>query len=161
MMDTSTLRTAIAVLCAFLAATAVMGRPLITTNVRNPIRSGPSAEYARITVLPAGVRLEAVGREGDWCRIHLSDMLQAWTYAENVRETDADSPTTARLTDMSVTPKDGYTRVLMYLTHTVPFRVRQSVNPPQLKVDLFNFRPSADIQPDGRLVENHEFGTGN
>lgn len=138
MMDTSTLRTVLVILYAFMAATAVMGRPLITTNVRNPVRSGPSAEYARITVLPAGVRVEAIEKEGDWYRLHLSDTLQAWTYAENVRETDAEGPTTARLTDMSVTPEDGYTRVLMYLTHTVPFRVRQSVCPPQLKVDLFN-----------------------
>ena len=126
------------VACVAAAATTLMAKPLITTNVRNPIRSGPSAEYARITVLPAGVRVEATGKEGDWYRIHLSDMLEAWTYANNVRETEAAGPTTARLTDVSATPAEGHTRVLMYLTHTVPFRVRQSVSPPQLEVDLFN-----------------------
>ncbi|MFO7946710.1 MAG: N-acetylmuramoyl-L-alanine amidase [Armatimonadota bacterium] len=141
MMNTSKLMGAFFALLLFgcLCAPAAAARGVVTTELRNPIRSGPSAEYARITVLPAGVKLWATDKEGQWYRIRLSSVLEAWTHEGNVDVLDSgQSVDTARLTDMSVTPQDRNHRVIFYLSRPVPFRIRQSVVPPQLRVDLFN-----------------------
>jgi len=113
-------------------------RGVITTSPKSPIRSGPSSEYARVTVLPSGVKLWATGREGSWYKVALCQVLDGWVDASDIRELDSGVTfDTARLTDMSVSAQEGRTRVLFYLTDRVPFRIRQSVFPAQLKVDLF------------------------
>ncbi|MFP3904773.1 MAG: SH3 domain-containing protein, partial [Armatimonadota bacterium] len=134
-MHTSKLMTALfaLLLVAGAYAPAAAARGVVTTQLRNPVRAGPSAEYARITVLPAGVKLWATDRDGQWYKIKLSSVLEAWTHEGNVDVLDSgQSPDTARLTDVSVTPEDGHSRVILYLTRPVPFRIRQSVVPPQL-----------------------------
>jgi len=113
-------------------------RAIITTSPKSAVRSGSSTEFARITVLPAGVKLWASGREGSWYHARLHAGLDGWMEAGDVRELSADVVlSTARLTDVSVSAQGRGTRVLFYLTDPVAFRIRQSVFPAQLKVDLF------------------------
>ncbi len=134
---TQTLLTVVG-LMLFCSIPLYAARAVITTSPKSPIRSGPSKEFMRMTVLPSGVKLWAIGREGSWYKVTLCQALDGWIGASNIRELDAGvTLDTARLTDMSVSAQDDVTRVLFYLTDRVPFRIRQSVFPAQLKVDLF------------------------
>jgi N-acetylmuramoyl-L-alanine amidase len=114
-------------------------RALVTTAAKSGVRCGPSSEYARLTVLPPQVRLWAIGREGSWYQVKLAENLVGWVQNSDVRELGTDvTLRTARLTDMSVTSQNnGVTRVTFFLNDRVAFRIRQSVFPSQLKVDLF------------------------
>ena len=49
------------------------------------IRSGPSSEYDRVTVLPSGLKLPVVRKEGDWYRIRLGDSQEAYVSADIVQ----------------------------------------------------------------------------
>jgi N-acetylmuramoyl-L-alanine amidase len=130
---------AIAALLAVCVAPALASRAVVTTQGKSPVRSGPSTEYARMMVLPPGAKLWATGQEGSWYRIRLCDRLDGWISTSDVRQLDSTIQlASARLTDMSLSPCETGTRIIFYLTRPVAFRIRQSVLPPQLKIDLFN-----------------------
>ncbi len=120
------------------AASPCASRALTTVSERSAIRTGPSSAHARLTVLPPSARLWATGRSETWYKVSLYSGLDGWIEASDVRELGADVKLdTARLTDMSLSLQDGRVRVLMYTTDRVPFRIRQSVFPAQLDIDLF------------------------
>ncbi len=113
---TQTLLTVVG-LMLFCSIPLYAARAVITTSPKSPIRSGPSKEFMRMTVLPSGVKLWAIGREGSWYKVTLCQALDGWIGASNIRELDAGvTLDTARLTDMSVSAQDDVTRVLFYLT---------------------------------------------
>lgn len=126
------------ILVSISATSACAARALVTVSERSAVRSGPTDSHARITVLPPTARLWATGRVGTWYKVSLYSGLDGWIAASDVKELGTDVKLdTARLTDMSLSLQDGRIRVLMYLTDRVPFRIRQSVFPAQLDIDLF------------------------
>jgi N-acetylmuramoyl-L-alanine amidase len=107
------------------------------------IRSGPSSEYDRVTVLPSGLKLPVVRKEGDWYRIRLGDSQEAYVSADIVQLLPEGSlPSQAKVTDVSVRPFEKGTRVVISLTAPVPFRIVQRLRPAALILELFNCRLS-------------------
>ena len=130
---------AIAALLVICVAPGLAARAVVTTRGKSPVRSGPSTEYARMMVLPPGAKLWAIGREGSWYRVRLCDRLDGWIMTSDVRELDSELQLgTARLTDMSVSTCETGIRLIFYLSRPVGFRIRQSILPAQLKIDLFS-----------------------
>ena len=105
------------------------------------VRSGPSKEYNRVTVLPAGIKLPVVKQEGSWYRIALGDRQEAYVSSVVAELVPAgSSPSQAKVTNIS---SDGYekgTRVRISLSAPVAFRVVQRLRPAALVVELYNTR---------------------
>jgi len=107
------------------------------------IRSGPSSEYDRVTVLPSGLKLPVVRKEAGWYRIRLGDSQEAYVSADIVELLpEGSAPSQAKVTDVSVRPFEKGTRVVISLTAPVPFRVVQRLRPAALILELFNCRLS-------------------
>jgi N-acetylmuramoyl-L-alanine amidase len=122
-------------------APAQAARVVKITVPNAAIRSGPSEEHDRVTVLPEGLKLPVVAREGDWYRVALGDTLQAYVSASVVELLpEGAAPSQARLADVSTGGFDRGTRVTIALSAPVPFRVIQRLRPAALIVELFNCR---------------------
>ncbi len=117
---------------------AQASRALKTTSNRTDIRTGPSKSYNRVTVLPEGIKLWAITKQGAWYRVRLSKLLESWVSEEQVEALPRDVPRpVSRVTDLFTKGVEGGTQATIYLSAPVPFRVRQSLDPPELKLDLF------------------------
>jgi N-acetylmuramoyl-L-alanine amidase len=105
------------------------------------IRSGPTTEHERVAVLPAGLKLPVVAREGDWYRIRLGDAQQAYVSA-SVAELlpEGTLASQARVTDIAARPYEKGTRVEIALSAPIPFRVTQRLRPAALILELYNCR---------------------
>lgn len=138
------------------AAPMYASKVVVTSGERSPVRTGPSSNNARMTVLPSGARLWATERDGDWYRVRLHDSLDGWISVSDCSELAGDVQyRDAMLQDMSFNVQGNATRALFSLSSPVPFRVRQIVNPPQLKIDLFCCSAAQNgirISPDSHLV---------
>lgn len=107
------------------------------------IRTGPSTEYDRVTVLPAGLKLPVVRREGGWYRVRLGDSQEAYVSSDVVELLPEGSlPSQARVTDISAKPFEKGTRVAVSITAPIPFRIIQRIRPAALIVELYNARLS-------------------
>jgi N-acetylmuramoyl-L-alanine amidase len=107
------------------------------------IRSGPSDEYDRVTVLPAGLKLAVVRREGEWYRIRLGDSQEAYVGAAIATLLpEGTAPSQTKVTDVAARPYEKGTRVTLAITAPIPFRVVQRLRPAALVVDLYNCRLS-------------------
>jgi len=107
------------------------------------IRSGPTTEHDRVTVLPSGLKLPVVRKEGGWYRIRLGDSQEAYVSADIVELLpEGSAPSQAKVTDVSVRPFEKGTRIVISLTAPVPFRIVQRLRPAALILELFNCRLS-------------------
>jgi N-acetylmuramoyl-L-alanine amidase len=115
---------------------------VVKITVQNAaIRSGPSTEYDRVTVLPSGLKLPVVRREGDWYRIRLGDSQEAYVSSEVVQLLpEGSAPSQARVTDVSVRPYEKGLRVTLSITAPIPFRIIQRLRPAALIMELYNCR---------------------
>jgi len=130
-----------ALVCLQSPCLAQQGRTVKTTVPNAAVRSGPSEEYDRVTVLPAGIKLPVVQREGDWYRVALGDSLQAYISSAVVELLpEGAAPSQARVTDISTTGFEKGTRVVISLSAPVPYRVIQRLRPAALELYLFGCR---------------------
>jgi len=107
------------------------------------IRSGPSTEHDRVTVLPSGLKLPVVRKEGDWYRVRLGDSQEAYVSSDVVELLpEGSAPSQARVTDVSVRPFEKGTRVVISLSAPIPFRIVQRLRPAALILELYNCRLS-------------------
>jgi len=115
---------------------------VVKTTVENAaVRAGPSTSYTRVTALPVGMKLPVVSQEGSWYRVALGDRQQAYISSSVVQLLPAGSaPSQARVTDISTTGFEKGTRVTVYLSAPIPFRVIQRLRPAALVLELYNCR---------------------
>ncbi len=127
-------------LCA--APPADAARAINTAARRTDLRTGPSKEHNRVTVLPAGIRLWAIGWKNGWYRVELSALLSAWVHESQVTSLDRaiPRPALADITDISCRGAEEGTVASVYMGTTRPWRVRQELDPPALKLDIFGAR---------------------
>ena len=124
---------------ALARGTADAARALRTASNRTDLRSGPSKQYNRVTVLPRGIKLWAITKRGAWYRVRLSKLLESWVSEGQVEPLSRDVPPPAgRVTDLFIQGADEGSQATIYLSAPVPFRVRQLLDPPELKLDLFS-----------------------
>ena len=76
---------AITVVCSPHTAVAQDARVVKITVENAAVRSGPSRSYNRVTVLPVGIKLPVVAREGDWYRVALGDRQEAYVSSSVVQ----------------------------------------------------------------------------
>jgi N-acetylmuramoyl-L-alanine amidase len=132
------------VLPLLLCGTEVCAQParVVKVMVENAaIRSGPSQNYNRVMVLPAGIKLPVVKREDDWYRIALGDRQEAYVSSSVVQLLpEGTAPSQARVTDISTTGFEKGTRVTIYLSAPIAFRIIQRLRPAALVLELYNCR---------------------
>ncbi len=130
----------VVLLCGALAADA--SRALHTAARRTDLRTGPSKEHNRVTVLPSGIRLWATGWQNGWYKVELSRLLNAWVHESDVTALDRSlpKPGPVDITDISCRGADAGTVASVYMGSNRPWRVRQEVSPPALKLDIFGAR---------------------
>ncbi|MCD6361298.1 MAG: N-acetylmuramoyl-L-alanine amidase [Armatimonadetes bacterium] len=121
---------------------AAASRALHTAAKRTDLRTGPSKEHNRVTVLPAGIALWAVGYEHGWYKVELSRLLHAWVHESQVTPLDRSipRPSPADITDISCRGAEEGTAASIYMGSARPWRVRQELDPPALKLDIFGAR---------------------
>jgi N-acetylmuramoyl-L-alanine amidase len=120
------------------------GERVVKINVESAaIRSGPSTEYDRVTVLPSGLKLPVVRKEGGWYRIRLGDSQEAYISADIVTLLpEGTPPSQARVTDIAARPYEKGTRITLAITAPIPFRIVQRLRPAALILELYNCRLS-------------------
>lgn len=124
---------------ATLLAATLGGQVIETADADTRLRAGPGEEYERICVLPPGVPLWSIDKQGDWYHVALGGGLDGWVHQATVRPTGRTTrPADARLTDVTASPTAAGTRVAFTLTRAVPFRILPGLYPPSLTVDLFD-----------------------
>jgi len=122
-------------------ALAQTERVVKITTANAAVRCGPSTEYDRVTILPVGLKLPVVEREGDWYRVRLGDSRQAFISGQVAELLPVGSaPSQGRVTDISAGPYEKGTRVTISLSAPVPFRVVQRLRPAALVMELYNCR---------------------
>ena len=130
-----------ALLCAALPTGAQAGRVVRITIDNAAIRSGPSDTYDRVAVLPAGLKLPVISREGGWYRVALGELLQPYVHSSIVTLLpEGAAPSQGRVTDLSTGGFPKGTRVTLSLTAPVPYRIIQRLRPAALVLELFNCR---------------------
>ena len=129
----------LSLLIAVVVAGSLQAQVIETADADTRLRAGPGEEYDRVCVLPAGVALWSIGKQGMWYRVALGECLDAWVYQATVRPTGRTTrPANARLSDLTAAPTPSGTRVAFALTRAVPFRILSELYPPRLTVDLFD-----------------------
>jgi N-acetylmuramoyl-L-alanine amidase len=118
---------------------SLASRALLTTEPRTDLRTGPSREHNRITVLRPGVTLWADDLVDGFYRLPLCPMLHAWVSRDHVRPLDRTKPRAPvhRLKDVSVKGIEPGTLATLRIAEPVVYRVRQQLHPPALVLDLF------------------------
>jgi len=121
------------------ALPAHAARTVLTTEPRTDLRTGPSAQHNRITVLPPGIQLWADDLVAGFYRVPLAPTLTAWVADDHVRPLDRSTPRppTVTVRDISVQGIDPGSLATIRMSRPVAFRVRQQVSPPRLILDLF------------------------
>ncbi len=121
---------------------AAQDQKVVKISVDNAaIRTGPSREYNRVTVLPKGIKLGVVAREGDWYRVALGDRQQAYVSSSVVELLPAGTMySQARLGNISARAHEKGTRITFSLTAPVAYRITQRLRPAALVVELYNCR---------------------
>lgn len=133
--------TAAALLCSPHTAVAQDARVVKITVENAAVRSGPSQNYDRVTVLPVGIKLPVVAREGDWYRVALGDRQEAYVSSSVVQLLpEGTAPSQARVTDISTGGFEKGTRVTIYLSAPIAFRAIQRLRPAALVLELYNCR---------------------
>lgn len=124
------------------APPANAARAVNTAARRTDLRTGPSKEHNRVTVLPAGIRLWATDWKDGWYRVQLSGLLSVWVHESQVTALDRaiTKPALADITDISCRGAEEGTVASIYMGTTRPWRVRQQLDPPALKLDIFGAR---------------------
>jgi len=115
-------------------------RRLETTTQYCAVRTGPSTDYNRITMLMPSVPLWAEDKQGDWYRVRLHQALEGWVHQEDLRASDRQGRPMADVANIQVAPYERGVRVTVLLTERIPYRVRQCIGTEQLKLDLFGAR---------------------
>ncbi len=118
---------------------ATAERAVKTTHPRTDLRTGPSREHNRITVLPPGIRLWADDYVDGFYRVPLCPVLHAWVSREQVQPLDRSLPRPQihAVTDISVKGIEPGSLATIRLAEPVAYRVRQQLHPPALILDLF------------------------
>ncbi len=124
------------------AMPATASRTVVTREPRTDLRTGPSRDHNRITVLPPGIRLWADDYEDGFYRIPLAPVLHAWVSQDHVRPLDRSVPRPAvqDLKDISVKGIRPGSVAVLRLESPVAYRFIQQVQPPRLTLDLFGVR---------------------
>ena len=124
------------------ALPATAARAVVTTEPRTDLRTGPTRDHDRITVLPPGIKLWADDYVDGFYRIPLTPMLTASVEEAHVRLLDRSvpRPATQAVEDISLRGGDAGTVVALDIGQPVAFRVRQQLAPPALILDLFGVR---------------------
>ncbi|MBD3293271.1 MAG: hypothetical protein GF393_10125 [Armatimonadia bacterium] len=117
-------------------------RAVRTCEPRTDLRTGPSREHNRITVLPPGITLWADDYVDGFYRVPLSPFLRAWVSEGHVTPLDRSvaRPAMQEVRDISVKGVDAGSVAVMRLARPVAFRVTQQLQPPVLTLDLFGTR---------------------
>lgn len=116
-------------------------RTLLTAAPVTALRAGPSPKQPHITQLPADVPVWAETNSGPWYRVRLREGLSAWAFEQDLKAAPNPGPRpVAHVTNISVEPWERGVRVSVDLTSRVPFRVRQTLSPCRLHLDLFGVR---------------------
>lgn len=117
-------------------------RALQTAAGRTDLRTGPTEEHVRVTVLPAGIPLWAVDYKSGFYCVQLSALLHAWVHETQVTPLDraVAQPAPCDITDISSRGSEQGTVVSLTMANVRPWRVRQELDPPTLKLDLFGVR---------------------
>jgi len=140
-----------------LALGAVNAQLLVTTDSDTRLRAGPSEDHNRVCVLPAGVPLWALGKQGQWYHVRLCPSLDAWVYDTTVKSTgQSQPPALANIGSMSLSGCETGSEVQFSLNRAVPFRILPQLDPPGLIVDLFDCVLAAywiRQFPDDRLIK--------
>ena len=121
---------------------AAAARAINTAAGRTDLRTGPTKEHNRVTVLPPGIRLWAVDYKDGWYRVELSKLVSAWVHQSEVTPLDRGIPRPgpSDITDISCRGADEGTIASIYMGSARPWRVRQELDPPALKLDIFGAR---------------------
>lgn len=104
------------------------------------IRSGPSADYDRISHIGRGPRVEVTGRVDDYYRISPAKSFSAWTHKDNLQFLGRGvAPGKAVVTNVVVSENGAdYTNVSFSLSDSVFYTVTPLVHEPALIVTFYN-----------------------
>lgn len=120
-------------------------------TILDPLRTGVAVTTSRYTIvktleggytlfLPAGVRLETLGRRGGLTRVRLSDGLDGWVDSKVLAVLAEGSPPPRATIGRSVVTKasERSVRVVVAASERVAYEVRQTVEPLGFTVRFFN-----------------------
>ena len=121
---------------------ASAARVLLTTEPRTDLRTGPTREHDRVTVLAPGVRLWAEDFTDGFYRVRLAPTLTAWVEQGHVRalERSVARPPLQSLEDISLRGDEIGTTADLRIDEPVAWRTRQQIDPPALVLDLFRVK---------------------
>jgi N-acetylmuramoyl-L-alanine amidase len=113
------------------------------TDSVQTVRVGPRKGYLSI-FQPEGVRALAVGREGDWIKLRLSETQYGWVSAESIRFLDPSlPPPRSYLTVVRTNSEAGHLTVEFSLAGRHPFRVEEE-DARTIKVYLYGVTSDTD-----------------
>lgn len=120
---------------------------------RTVLRESPDGR--RLGELPAGVRLQVIGRIGASTKIRLGATAAGWVPTASVRPVAEGAESTGDVLDVRTIRIDGTTQIRIPLTLRLPFVVSQRTRPEELTITVYGV-PSAPtsvrVVPDGDLV---------
>lgn len=130
---------ALALICG---GPALAARVLLTTEPRTDLRTGPTRNHERVTVLPPGIRLWAEDFSDGFYHVRLTASLTAWVEQGHVRALDrtVERPPVQSLGGIDLRGEAIGTIASVPIDEPVAWRVRQQINPPALVLDLFRVR---------------------
>ncbi len=126
-----------AIIALSLTTGVVQAQALVTTESDTRLRTGPSENHDRLCVLPAGIPLWAVGKQGQWYHIQLCPAVDAWVYEATVKPTGPTKPSTATVGSITSRVCAAGSEIAFEINRPVPYRIVPQVNPPALTIDLF------------------------
>lgn len=121
---------------------ALAARVLLTTEPRTDLRTGPTRNHPRVTVLPPGIRLWAEDQRDGFYHVRLSSALTAWVEQGHVRALDRSvpRPPVQSLGEMQFRAEPIGTIATLPIGEPVAWRVSQQLEPPALVLDLFRVK---------------------
>ncbi len=123
------------------APPALSARLLQTSTTYADVRTGPTVDHHRVTVLDKGVPLWAEDKSGEWYKVRLHQALTGWVHQNHVTSgAAADRRPVADVTSIALESHERGVRLAVQLSRRTPYRVRQRLRPNQLCLDLFGAR---------------------
>jgi N-acetylmuramoyl-L-alanine amidase len=115
-------------------------RMIRVEDVYTPLYCSPEGG-ARFGNAPQGVRLRAVGREGDRIKVALSSSLFAWVKRKEIAPfPDGTPPPRSLISSISTVVTEAGTTVTIPLSERLPFQISERLDPPGYELFIYGAR---------------------
>lgn len=128
------------------------------TDEKGILRTGPTEDFDRITLLPKGSRYYSIGRNGEWNKLYLSQSFSGWIKKFSLKESFIKKPSTPLLYGIKIKSKSLQETIIeCNLSEKGGVIARQWLFPPVLFFELYNAKGhifEINFDPKDQIVKH-------